>query len=147
MKVILKQAVEGLGQGGDLVEVKDGYARNFLVPQGLVVAATSGNVKQIEHQRTLIKARLEEEKGLAEDLATRLAQLSLTITKRVGENDRLFGSVTNREIEEALREEGIMVPHKTIVLQEQIRSTGVYNVEIKLHTEVKTVLKVWVVPK
>ncbi len=147
MKVILKQAVEGLGKGGDLVDVKDGYARNYLIPQGLVVASTSSNAKQIENQRILIAARLDKEKAAAVEMTKKLEQLSLTITKRVGENDRLFGSVTNREIEEALREEGIMIPHKQIVLQEQIRSTGVYNVDIKLHPEVTTVLKLWVVPK
>ena len=147
MKVILKQAVEGLGKGGDLVDVKDGYARNYLIPQGLVVASTSGNAKQIENQRQLIAARLDKEKAAAVEMTKRLEQLSLTITKRVGENDRLFGSVTNREIEEALREEGIMIPRKQIILTEQIKSTGVYNVDIKLHPEVTTVLKLWVVPK
>jgi len=147
MKVILKQAVEGLGKGGDLVDVKDGYARNYLIPQGLVVASTTGNAKQIENQRILIAARLDKEKAAAVEMTKRLEQLSLTITKRVGENDRLFGSVTNREIEDALREEGIMIPRKQIVLSEQIRSTGVYNVDIKLHPEVTTVLKLWVVPK
>ena len=147
MKVILKQDVKGLGKGGDLVTVKDGYARNYLIPQGLVIPATDKNVRRIDHERTLIANRLKKEQQQAMELSERIAVASCTIAKRVGENNRLFGSVTSKDIEEALREEGILVNRKAILLEEQIRELGVYEVGVRLHADVTATLKVWVVAK
>ena len=147
MKVILKQSIKHLGKGGDLVEVKDGYARNYLIPQGLVVSATAKNVRGIEHERSVISTRLKNERQMAQDLSERISATSVTIAKHVGENNRLFGSVTSKDIEEALREEGLLINRKTIQLDEQIKELGVYDVTIKLHSDVGSKLKVWVVAK
>ncbi len=147
MKVILKQDIEGLGNGGDLMDVKDGYARNYLIPQGLALAATAKSIKSVEHERALIASRLKKERQGAQDIAERIANTSCTIAKRVGENDRLFGSVTSKEIEEALREEGILISKRSILLENQIKELGVFEVPIKLHTDVTATLKVWVVAK
>ena len=147
MKVILKQDIQDLGKGGDLVDVKDGYARNYLIPQGLVAPATSKSVRVVDHKRMLITDRLKKERQTAADLGERIATTSVTIAKRVGENNRLFGSVTTKDIEEALREEGILINRKAIRLEEQIKALGIYDVAVKLHQEVDATLKVWVVAK
>lgn len=147
MKVILKQDVKGLGKGGDLIEVKDGYARNYLIPQGLVASATSKNIKAIEHAQKQIANRIKQERAGAEDLAARLKNVSITIAKRVGENNRLFGSVTNKELAEALREEGLLVDRRFIELEENIKELGVFEVPVRLHQDVTTTVKVWVVAK
>ncbi len=147
MKVILKQDIKGLGNGGDLIDVKDGYARNYLVPQGLVSPATSKNIKSVEHERQVIASRFKKEKEIAEELAARIAKTSCTIAKRVGENNRLFGSVTNKDIEETLREEGILINRRSIQLDDQVKELGVYEVAIKLHVDVTATLKLWVVAK
>ncbi len=147
MKVILKEDIKGLGNGGELIEVKDGYARNYLIPQGLVLPATSKNIKQIEHDQAVIESRLKKLRVSAQSVAERIAATSCTIAKRVGENNRLFGSVTSKDIEEALREEGILISRKSIQLAEKIQALGVYEVPVKLHTDVVATLKVWVVAK
>jgi len=147
MKVILKQDVATVGKGGELVEVKDGYARNYLIPQGLVVSATTKNVKRLTHEQTLIANRIKKERGTSEELAARIGAVSCTIAKRVGEADRLFGSVTSKDLEEALREEGLLISRKDILLSEQIKELGVYEVPIKLRQGVTATLKVWVVAK
>jgi large subunit ribosomal protein L9 len=147
MKVILKQDIKELGKGGDLVEVKDGYARNYLIPQGLVAAATSKNIKTIEHERKVIASRIKRERAGAEEMGDRLKNVSITIAKRVGENNRLFGSVTNKEIAEGLREEGLLIDRRQIELEENIRELGVFEVPVKLHQDVIATVKVWVVAK
>jgi len=147
MKVILKQDIKGLGRGGDLIEVKDGYARNYLIPQGFVAQATTKNVKSVEHQQAMIASKIKKERMTAQELAERIASTSCTIAKRVGENERLFGSVTSKDIEEALREEGLVISRKCIDLEDQIKTLGVYEVKIKLHSDVTATLKVWIVAK
>ena len=149
MKVILQEDVVDLGQVGDLVEVKAGYARNYLIPKGLAMMATSRNVKVLEHQRRLLVARQSKQTTRATDLATDLADaintLSATFTRKAGDDDRLFGSVTSQHIAEFFSDEKLPVERKQIRLEEPIKALGVFNVPIKLHQEVTAELKVWVV--
>ena len=147
MKVILKQDIAELGKGGEMIEVKDGYARNYLIPQGLVFAATTKNMKRLEHERAAVEARIKKERNGSEDLAARIAAVTCTIPMRVGENGRLFGSVTSKDLEEAMREEGLLISRKDIQLDEQIKELGNYSVPIKLRQGVVAQLKVWVVAK
>ncbi|OIP65861.1 MAG: 50S ribosomal protein L9 [Nitrospirae bacterium CG_4_9_14_3_um_filter_53_35] len=145
MKVILREDVENLGRIGDMVQVKPGYARNYLIPQGKAGEATVRNIKALEHQKKLVQDRIMKTVKSAEALAQRIESVSVTISQKVGENDRLFGSVTTLHIADALKEEGIEVDKKKILLEEPIKQLGVYSVPIKLHTEVTANLKVWIV--
>ncbi len=145
MKVILTSSVPGLGQTGDMVDVKNGFARNYLIPQGKAMAATTGNVKTLEHQKRVVSARVEKERKEAQGLAERLGAVSLTLNRHAGEEDKLFGSVTTRDIAEALLAEGLEIDHTSIELEEAIKTLGVYNVPVKLHADVIVEVKVWVV--
>ncbi len=145
MKVILQEDVVDLGQAGDLVEVKAGYARNYLIPKGLAMMATSRNVKVLEHQRRLMVARQGKQHTRATDLADAINTLSATFTRKAGDDDRLFGSVTSQHIAEFFSDEKLPVERKQIRLEEPIKALGVFNVPIKLHQEVTAELKVWVV--
>lgn len=145
MKVILQEDVVDLGQAGDLVEVKAGYARNYLIPKGLAMMATSRNVKVLEHQRRLMVARQGKQHTRATDLADAINTLSATFTRKAGDDDRLFGSVTSKHIAEFFSDEKLPVERKQIRLEEPIKALGVFNVPIKLHPEVTAELKVWVV--
>lgn len=145
MKVILTEDVAGLGKLGDLVQVKDGYARNYLIPKKLALPANPQNVKVLEHQKNLIRQKQNRIKSEAEKLAEKIEKMSCTIAKPTGEEDKLFGAVTSIDIEESLREEGIIIDRKKILLEEPIKSLGIYKVPIKLHPEVTANLKVWVV--
>lgn len=147
MKVILMQPVSGLGATGDTVQVKNGYARNYLIPNGLALPATSGSAKQIQHQKRLVESRLVQEKAKAEDEAQKLASISCTVERHVGEEDKLFGSVTTRDIATALADEGFEVDHTQIELEEPIKFLGVYHVPIKLQQGIEAKVKVWVVAK
>lgn len=145
MKVILQEDMVDLGQAGDLVEVKAGYARNYLIPKGLAMMATSRNVKVLEHQRRLLVARQGKQHTRATDLADAINTLSATFTRKAGDDDRLFGSVTSQHIAEFFSDEKLPVERKQIRLEEPIKALGVFNVPIKLHPEVTAELKVWVV--
>jgi large subunit ribosomal protein L9 len=145
MKVILIENVPSLGKAGDLVKVSDGYGRNYLIPQKKAVIATEKSLKVIEHQKRLIQQRMEKAKKDAEKLGQQIENLSCTFAKTVGESGKLFGSVTSMDIENFLNENGIKVDRKKIALEEPIKNLGVSNVPIKLHPEVTTHLKVWVV--
>jgi large subunit ribosomal protein L9 len=147
MKVILMQPVTGLGATGDTVQVKNGYGRNFLIPNGLALPASSGSAKQVQHQTRIIENRLVQEKARAEEAAQKLASISCTVERHVGEEDKLFGSVTTRDIAAALADEGFKVDHGQIQLEEPIKFLGVYHVPVKLHQEIETKVKVWVVAK
>ena len=147
MKVILHQDVTDLGAIGELVTVKDGYARNYLIPQGLAVKASMKNVAELEHQKRMVERHKEKVQLGAAELADQLARVSCTIPVLVGEQDKLFGSVTTRDIEEALATEGVKIHRRQIELSEPIRSVGVYTVDVRLHTDVMGKLKVWVVAK
>jgi large subunit ribosomal protein L9 len=147
MQVILKEDVHNLGKSGDLVKVKPGYGRNYLIPQGLAVVATAGNIKEIEHQKKLIAARNAKLAKDAAAQADRLAAVEVQIERQVGEEDKLFGSVTSRDIEDALHDKGITVDHKKIVMPEPIKTIGYHTVEVKLGNGVVGKVKVVVVPK
>jgi large subunit ribosomal protein L9 len=147
MQVILKEDVHNLGKSGDLVTVKPGYGRNYLIPQGLAIAATAGNIQRIEHEKKLIAARNAKLMKDAQASADRLAAVEIQIEAQVGEEDRLFGSVTSRDIEEALKAKSIVIDHKKIVLGEPIKTIGYHTVEVKLGNGVVGKLKVVVVPR
>jgi len=132
MKVILKVDVEGVGSAGDIVEVSPGYARNYLIPRGLALAATSRNVKSLEKQKAEIMKKVDKERKRIEALAQRLAQTKVVVTKQAGEKGKLFGSVTTRDIADALAREGIEIDRKKIVLEETIKTLGSYQVKVKL---------------
>ena len=145
MKLILREDVENLGKIGELVEVAGGYGRNYLLPRGLAVKASTKNVKEQEHQKKLIQARMDRQKKDAQEMAGSLDSVSCTISRKTGEDEKLYGSVTSRDIEEALREEGVSIDRKRISLEEPIKKLGVYTVPVKLHTDVTGNIKVWVV--
>jgi large subunit ribosomal protein L9 len=147
MQVILKEDVHNLGKSGDLVNVKPGFGRNYLIPQGLAVAATAGNIKQIEHEKKLIAARNAKLMKDAQSIADKLAAIEVQIEQQAGEDDKLFGSVTSRDIAEALKAKGVTVDHKKIVLPEPIKSIGYHTVEVKLGNGVTGKLKVVVIAK
>lgn len=145
MKLILREEVENLGDIGDLVEVADGYGRNYLIPKGLAVAASERNVKALEHEKRLQAQRLKKARGGAEEFAARLEQLSLRIRKKMGEGDRLYGSVTAQEIAAAVQAAGEKVDRRKIQLESPIKSLGVHKVPVRVHPEVTAELNVWVV--
>ncbi len=145
MKVILREEVSHLGQPGAVVNVKPGYARNYLIPQGLASLATSKNIKMMEHQLKQIQQQIDTAKAEAEEVKARLAELSVTVSKPAGENEKLFGSVTTRDIEAALAEEGVTVNRKRIVIDDPIKALGVYTAHVKLHGGELADFKVWVV--
>jgi len=145
MKVILLENVPSLGKAGDLVKVADGYGRNYLIPQKKAMVATEKSVKVIEHQKRLVQQRMDKAKKDAEKLGRQIESLSCTFAKTVGESGKLFGSVTSMDVENYLKENGIEVDRKKIALEESIKNLGMFTVPIKLHPEVTTHLKVWVV--
>lgn len=145
MKVILKEDIESLGRMGDVVEVAPGYARNFLIPKKKALEATAKNLKTIEHQKKLLADQMKREKKEAEALAARINESSITIPVQVGEEEKLFGSVTNKDIGDALAKEGIEVDKHKILLEKPIKELGIFTIPIKLHPEVTANLKVWIV--
>jgi large subunit ribosomal protein L9 len=147
MKVILQRELPSLGSVGEVVTVKDGYARNYLIPQKIAIPADTRNIRQLEHMKRLVAAKQARQKREAEELAKKLESASCTIQMVVGEQDKLFGSVTSKDIEEALAREGLQVSRKKIVLEEPIKKLGVFMVDVKLHPQVTAKLKVWVVAK
>jgi large subunit ribosomal protein L9 len=136
MKVILREDVENLGKGGEVVEVKDGYGRNYLLPRGLAVAANPRNVRELEHQKQVAAAKAAKMKASAEAVAKRLADTPVTLRRKVGEQDKLYGSVTAMDIAEALAARGLEVDRRSIDLAEPIKTTGDFEVPVKLHREV-----------
>ena len=145
MKVILSADVPDLGGIGDVVNVKDGYARNYLFPKKLAELATTRNLKQLEHTKRVIEAKRQKEKMSAEELARKLAGVQVRILAKVGEEERLYGSVTTAMIAADLAEKGFEIDKRRIQLTDPIRTTGVFTVPVKLHQDVVTELKVWVV--
>jgi len=145
MKVILRQDHENLGRMGDIVEVKDGYARNFLIPRKIALPATPGNIRMVETEKKQKAFKLEREKLNAQKLAEKLYGLEITIPMRAGENERLFGSVTAQMIAEEIGKLGVEVDRKKILLDEPIKMLGSYEVPIKLHPDVSVKIKVNVV--
>jgi len=145
VKLILREDVENLGKIGEIVEVAGGYGRNYLLPRGLAVKASTKNLKEQEHQKKFIQARMDRQKKDAQEKAGSLDSVSCTISRKTGEDEKLYGSVTSRDIEEALREEGVSIDRKRILLEEPLKKLGVYTVPVKLHADVTGNIKVWVV--
>ena len=144
MDVILRDHVENLGRRGEIVKVADGYARNFLLPRKLALPATDANRKWVERERKIAEVRDAEERGAAEAIATRLTALDLTIARKVGENDQLYGSVTNADIAELLAKKGFDIDRRKILLPDPIKALGETKVPVKLHREVTAQLHVTV---
>jgi large subunit ribosomal protein L9 len=144
MQVILTEDVPNLGNMGDLVQVKPGYGRNYLIPRGLAVQATPGNQAQLQHTLKRIEEKRIKLRAAAEEVGGKLHGLSITIARQAGDDDRLFGSVTNRDIEAALAAQSVEVDRRRIILKEPIRALGIYKVDVKLHADVTSTLNVWV---
>lgn len=144
MQVILKTNVEKLGREGDVVEVADGYARNYLIPKNLAVQATEKNRRALEQAKRIELSRAIKERQAAEKLAQELSTVSCTIKAKAGENDRLFGSITSADISDALKEQGFDIDKKKILLDEPIKELGVFTVPIKLYSDITVDIKVWV---
>jgi len=142
MQVILKEDMKNLGKAGDIVTVKDGYARNYLLPRGIAIDATAKNMRALEHARRVVTERAKKLANHAQSLAQKLSQQTVSIKAKAGEEDRLFGSVTAIDISEALKEKGLDIDKRKIILDEPIKRLGSHVVSIKLHPEVIAQLKV-----
>lgn len=147
MEVILNRDVDRLGKAGDILKVKDGFARNFLIPNELAVPLTPRNLKKLEEEKQKKILQLEKAKKEAEQLSKKLAGLSLTIPVLAQDEEKLYGSVAAQDIAASLSEEGFNINEDSIVLDEPIKSLGIYGVTVKLHPEVSTKIKIWVVKK
>lgn len=145
MKVILKQDYDALGKSGDIVTVKDGYARNFLIPKNIAVSATPKNIRILEEDEKLFQRRQDKDKRQAEVIAKELEKISLTAAVSVGEEDRVFGSVTAQTIADLLKEKGYEIDKRKVHLEEPIKALGIYTISLKLHAEVEAKIRVWVV--
>jgi large subunit ribosomal protein L9 len=145
MEVILRQHVDNLGERGQIVKVADGYARNYLLPRKLALPATEGNKRHVERERKIMETREAEDKGQAEAIAARLSAVEVTIARRVGETDQLYGSVTASDIADFLKVKGFEVDRRKLVLADPIKTIGEHTVPLKLHRNVTVPLKVKVV--
>lgn len=145
MLVILRENVENLGRIGDVVKVNDGYARNFLIPRSLVAVADEKNVAAIEHQKKMLEKKRLAQRASADELAKKLAEFSCTIHRKVGEGDKLFGSVSSHDVAEALKAAGFTVERREVLIHNPIKTLGVHPIEIRLDAEVTATVKVWVV--
>lgn len=145
MKVILKENVESLGKAGDTLKVSDGYARNFLIPRGFAIEASSKSMKTLEQEKKHILQRIDRERKKAELLVEKINGVTCTISRRVGEQDKLFGSVTTKDIEKSLLDQGIEIDRKTILLEEPIKSLGEFPVKIRLQPGITAEIKIMVV--
>lgn len=144
MKLILKENIEHLGQIGDIVKVAPGYARNYLLPKGLAIEATVKNAKALEHAKRQLAYKKNKSLEAAKNLVAKLEALSIVLTHQAGEEGKLFGSVTNMEIAAFLKDNGLEIDRKKIVLAEPIKQLGEYSVPVKIHPEVSATLKVTV---
>ena len=145
MEVILRQAVESLGKPGDVVKVSNGYARNYLLPHGVAFEATPGNLKRIQQEKDRLEAAENERREAAQGLATKLEQVQLTFSARVGDEGKLFGSVTSADVAQQLESQGFSIEKRQIDLHEPIKALGVYRIPIRLHADVKPEIRVWVI--
>lgn len=145
MKVILRQDYNTLGKVGDIVDVKDGFARNFLLPRKIAYAALAGNIAALEEEKKSIAKKAEIEIKSAEKVANELEKVSVTIPVQVGEEDKIFGTVTTQMLADALKEKGFEIDKRKIEIPESIKALGIYTVNVKLHSNVEAKIKVWVV--
>ena len=142
MKLILREDVYNLGKGGELVEVKPGYGRNFLIPRGLAVLANPKNIREVEHQKAVAAAKAAKLKASAEAVAKRLSDTPLSFKRKVGEQDKLYGSVTAMDLAEALAARGVEIDRRAIDLSEPLKTLGDFEVGVKLHSDVVGKVKV-----
>ena len=145
MKIILRQDYENLGNAGDIVKVKPGFARNYLLPKKIAYPAQPNYLRMIEEEKRQKEQRQRKEKKLAEAVAEKLSAVSVTISASVGEEDKMFGSVTSQDIADELAKQGYEIDRRKIVLEEPIKALGIYQVPIKLYSGVEANVKVWVV--
>jgi large subunit ribosomal protein L9 len=145
MEVILREHVDNLGQRGEIVKVADGYARNYLLPRKLALPATAGNRKHVERERKIMETREAEDKASAEAISSRMSLLDISIARRVGDTEQLYGSVTAADIADFLKAKGFDIDRRKLILPEPIKALGEYDVPLKLHREVTVPLKVKVV--
>ena len=145
MKVILNHDVDSLGRVGDIVNVRNGYARNFLLPRGLCMQANEENQAALAHHKCILDKKRAAMLAEAKKAATAIEKTSVTVTKQVGEDEKIFGSVTTAELEQLLAAEGIKVSRKDITILDDIKKVGVYAAQVKLHSDVSAKFKVWVV--
>lgn len=144
MKLILREDVDNLGKGGEVVDVKPGYGRNFLIPRGLAVPASSKNVRELEHEKAMASAKAAKLKASAEAVAKRLNDTPITLKRKVGEQDKLYGSVTALDVAEALAGRGVQLDRRSIDLAEPIKTLGQHEIPVKLHSEVVAKVKLTV---
>ncbi|NNE71934.1 MAG: 50S ribosomal protein L9 [Rhodothermales bacterium] len=147
MKVILLQEVENLGEGGEIVNVKNGFGRNYLIPRGLARLATPSTVKAWEEERRQASRKLAQKQGDAQNLANELAKMDIVLRAKVGEENRIFGTITSAQLVEALAAQGVTVDRRKVELAEDVRTLGVYTASVKLHPEVTAALKFRVEPE
>ena len=147
MQIILTQDVENLGKAGELVSVRPGYGRNYLVPRGFAVTATVRNKNRLDHEKAVIERRVTKERATANDLATRINGMTLQFERQVGEDEKLFGSVTSRDIAEQLKKANVDLDHRWIQLEAPVKALGKYEVPVRLAAGVVASLKFWVVGK
>ena len=145
MQIILRHAIENLGKPGDVVTVSPGYARNYLLPRGFAYEATPGNLKRIAQEKARLEAAENDRRDTAQELASKLENVSITFSARVGEEGKLFGSVTAADIAAQLEAQGFQIEKRQIDLHDPIKTLGVFQVPIRLHAEVKPEVKVWVI--
>jgi large subunit ribosomal protein L9 len=145
MKIVLLQDYQKLGKEGEIVEVKDGYARNFLIPQGIAREATPVVLRELEQKKLLQKRKEEKKLQRLQELKERLAKTSLTIALKTAREDKMYGAVTNIDIARALKEEGFEIDRHKILLEEPIKELGVYQIPIRLHPDIEAKVKVWIV--
>jgi large subunit ribosomal protein L9 len=147
MQIILTQDVENLGKAGELVSVRPGYGRNYLVPRGMAVTATVKNKNRLDHEKAVIEKRVAKERATANDIATRINGMTLQFERQVGEDEKLFGSVTSRDITEQLKKAGVEIDHRWVQLDNAVKALGKYEVPVRLAAGVVASLKFWVVGK
>lgn len=145
MNVILRQNVENLGEIGEIVAVKPGYARNYLIPNNMAYVATAGAIRSLETEKKQYEVKMAKARQQAEVVAAQLAELQITIPMQVGEEGRLFGSVTGQMIAAELELRGFHIDRRTIIIEEPIKTLGIFDVKAKLHAEITATLKVWVI--
>lgn len=147
MEVILLEDVPGLGKAGELKKVKDGFARNYLLPRKLAVIADKEKKRELEHKKRMVETMLRKRLKRAEDIKRKIEELSLTIEAHAGEGDKLHGAITKEKIVSALEKEGIKLDKEQVMLEEPIKALGIYEVKIKVAPQMEATLKVWVVRK
>ena len=147
MQVILTQDVDNLGKAGELVAVRPGYGRNYLVPNGLAVTATVTNKNRLEHEKAVIARKVAKERANADEIATRINGMTLQFERQVGEDEKLFGSVTSRDIAEQLKKANVEIDHRWVQLDQPIKALGKYETSVRLAAGVVATLKFWVVGK